>query len=473
MYNTLNGATAFGHLKDPQLEFFSSVGNLRNSNPAPVFDAAFASSPLLALRTVFYLRNRNGVGEREVFRKLIKHLAIKHTDTMRKNIPLIPELGRWDDLYALVGTPLEYHAFAFMYQQLIDDCANMGKKKNISLLAKWLKSENASSPVTKALGRRTRENFHLSARNYRKVLSTMRAYLNVVERKISVAGPLDIDYEKLPGQALKKYRKAFKNRDLLGFAAYIQKVVDKKAKMNTSTIMPYEILRDMGLQHAYRENFSLANPLTELQVMWDNLPNYVDLPASAIVMADTSASMSGLPIEIALSLGIYFAERNQGVFNNMLLTFSKTPTLVELKGKTLQEKVACIPAIVSNTDLFRGFKLLLNVAVQKEIPQEEMPKALIVISDMEIDPPDSKDYTLLEALRKEYAKAGYDMPKLILWNVAQGERTTFLSQEDENVIFLSGSSASVCKTAIDSITKTAYDTMLDVLTSSAYQKVTL
>ena len=187
-------------------------------------------------------------------------------------------------------------------------------------------------------------------------------------------------------------------------------------------------------------------------------------------MADTSGSMRGLPIATSIGLAIYFAERNLGVYKDLFLTFSSTPQFITLKGTTLREKVACIPSIVDNTDLERAFELILKTAIQNNIPEEEMPVSLVIISDMQFDGGQVQGGTFNDSMKRKFANAGYMMPNVVYWNV-NGDGTFQAKTTTPGVQLYSGQSASVFKSLLSSIGKTAYQAMLDALNDSQYDVV--
>jgi len=97
--------------------------------------------------------------------------------------------------------------------------------------------------------------------------------------------------------------------------------------------------------------------------------------------------MSGRPLATSIGLAIYFAERNRGAYHNLFMTFSQKPEFVSLRGETLLQKIKYVERTEwgMNTNLQAAFERVLETAMDHDVPPEEMPKALIVVSDMEID----------------------------------------------------------------------------------------
>ena len=287
----------------------------------------------------------------------------------------------------------------------------------------------------------------------------------------------DIDFEKVPSKAMMNYRNAFAKRAPNKFAAFIADVQSGDKKINSAAVYPYEILERMNLTYEYDyendySSFEVSNdPILEEQ--WKSLPNYVEKESNFLIMADTSGSMSGRPMATSLSLAIYFAERNTGAFKDLFMTFSSQPRFVKLEGSTVAEKVSGIESIVDSTNLEAAFEEVLHLARRNSIPAEDMPKAFIVISDMEIDrfEYNPNSWSFLEVMERSFAEAGYELPKIVMWNVSS-LRTTFLERYTHpKVQFISGSSPSVFKSLINSIDKSAYQLMVDTLNDPMYDCV--
>lgn len=491
---TENGAVAYDTANCGALvDLFGTVGAMRSRSEKDIvakFAAAFDEDPLLTTKTLFYcgdIRN-GGLGERRTFRIGLKWMAQNHEEIILKNIGLIPYYNRWDSIYELFDTPCEKEAIELIRAQLIEDITKMKNGKPISLIAKWLKSENTSSKKSKLLGTKTRKGLGLSVRHYRQMLSTLRSYLKVVETYMS-AGEWDkIEFAEVPSYAMKNYRNAFSTHETERFQTYLDALKEGKTKINASVLFPYDLtsqyIKDGG-------TWSLLWVEKEDEVIeqqWKALPNYVENESNILVMADVSGSMWGRPIETSIGLAIYFAERNRGPLENVYMTFTDQPHFQYINaGGSLLENINKVlkTDVGYHTDLKAAFNYLLEVAVKKNFEQSDMPAAICVISDMEIDPyfeeeqcwmPPlwNKSYSLdfVQVQKEKYAAAGYELPKLIMWNV-EARQDTFLTSGDD-VIFVSGQSPSTFKHLAASLDgKTAYDFMIEVLCGEAYDKVTV
>jgi hypothetical protein len=479
---TENDANAVDTTGSALLDLFGTVGALR-SRPQDVvglFEKAFSEDPLLATKTSFYARNvRGGLGERLVSRLMWKWLALNHPEIMAKNVGYIPDFGRWDDLYAFMGTEVEAMAWEMIGEQLKEDVKNAADNQPISLLAKWLKSINTSSPQSRALGKLTAQKLGMSERTYRKTLADLRAYINVTETAMSAGKWGNIKYDGVPSKAMANYRKAFGRHDTERFGDFITKVQKGEATIHSGTLYPYDIFEKMGLSFEYAWNnrnhsFSFSTWDAVLEEQWKALPNYVKEGENILVVADTSGSMQGRPICTSIGLGIYFAERNTGVFHNKFITFSEIPNFIELKGKTLEDKIKCVPSIVANTDLEAVFNLVLRAAVNNKAKPEEMPKAIIIISDMEIDSATNEIGTTFNAaMQKKFKAAGYELPNMVYWQVDARQNVFHAEKDEHGVQLASGQSPSVFKAILEGINLTAYDMMVKTLSNPAYDCITI
>ena len=490
---TENGALAFNSTNSSLLDLFGTIGALRNRPSLDVIDKftkAYSEDKLLAMKMLFYARNiRGGLGERKVFRTIIRYMANTHPDVMKKNINLVPFFGRWDDLYEFAGTPLEDAAFEFINVQLAIDEVFMGHQKPISLMAKWLKSTSGVSVESAKLGKLTAKKLGLTYKEYRQKLSKLRSYLNIVETNMSNDKWNEIVYREVPALAMKKYRNAFKNHNLVEFKEYIEKVKSGEETIKAATLYPYNIMESACLRDDYNGKLRLRTWDEILEEQWKALPNYVEGENNIMVMADTSGSMNGRPLATSVGLAIYFAERNKGPYKDKFITFAGQPKYIELKGTNLMEKVACIPEInTRNTNIEAAFNLILDTAINNKLPQESLPKAIIIISDMEFDSAadtDADNYwrrsssnevtakhnKLMEDLNDKFSANGYKMPKIIYWNVDSRNDIYHATCEQHNVAMVSGQSTSTFKTVLKSIDEDAFEMMLNTLSDPMYDLV--
>ena len=422
--HTENGGTAYRSSESYCLDMFFKAGAMRNSSAEEIADTvirAYTEDPDKTMKIIFFARDaRGGLGERRFFRCAVSALVNTAPEAVEKNIPLFAEYGRYDDLCILIGTPLENAAVKVIKSQLEKDMAAMRENKPASLLAKWLPSVNTSSKATRNSGRRIASLLGMSERTYRKTLSALRKYTDIIENRLRERD-YTFRYEIQPSCAMFKYRNAFIRNDGERYTDYLNKVHSGEAKMNADRLFPYDIVRA-----AMSDKISPAENLS-LDAAWKSLP---DLTASksenALAVIDGSGSMTfscgGIrPIDAALSLGIYFAEHNKGRFANHFITFSEHPRLVEINGNNIVEKVKFCRTYneMANTNLEAVFNLILRTAVKNNVPAADMPSKLYIISDMQFDYCiiGGNDEPMFREMRKLYEKNGYKLPEIIFWNV--------------------------------------------------------
>jgi hypothetical protein len=454
------------------LDWFGAGGALRTRNEADItnlFSRAFAQDKLLALKILFYFRDvRMGQGERRTFRTLLTWLANRYADTVKKNLENVPFYGRWDDLYTLVGTPLEKDVYAIFSDQLKTDMKAMKKGESISLLAKWLKSENTSSPESRRLGRKTREALELTPKKYRKILSALRKYIDVLEVKMCAGDWKEIDFEKVPSKASLNYRKAFGKHDQERYAKYLTAVEKGEAKMNAGAVYPYEIMEK--IESAYGEQ-----DIKALDLLWKNMPNWLDGNEHyGLVIADTSGSMYGRPIRISVSLAIYFAQRNLGPFHDCWMNFSQHPLLQHLRGNNLKEIWDNIDRSNwdQNTNLQAAFDLILSTAVRNKVAQKDMPTVLYIVSDMEFDQAcTSNDKTNFEVMKQNFYNAGYKLPNVVWWNVNARNTQYPIKVDDTGTALVSGCSPSILKSLLSAKTFDPMSVVYETVNNPRYDKI--
>lgn len=475
---TENGAVARETTGDSLIDLFGVIGAMRERDEMDIqnmFHSAFAEDKLLATKMMFYARNcRGGLGERRTFRVMLHDMAVRHPEIVAANMENIPFYGRWDDLYELIATPAEPAMWHLIRLQWIEDATNMKAGKPISIMAKWLKSVNASSAKTCAYGRKTAKELGLSEKQYRKALSALRNYLKVCEKRMSSNEWKAIEYSEVPSYAMKRYKEAFKRHDIEGFNAYMQTLEKEISKgvvtsVKASTLYPMDLVHEQIKKHRY-------NVVTEAQ--WKALPNYVEGEHNVVVMADVSGSMTwedNEPISASIGLAIYFAERNKGVYANKYMTFTNRPNFISINpNDTLAAKVTQVmnTDVGYSTNLEAAFMRILEVARLNHVPVDEMPKALIVISDMEIDGfCRGRGLDFLQEMERRFKTYGYKMPKVVFWNVEARANTYHAKATNPNVQFVSGYSASSFKDVLKTLDYDAYKAMVETLNNPMYDRV--
>ena len=481
---TENGAVTNASTMSDCLDLFATIGALRKQNEDEIvfrFVRAFTENRDLAMKTLFYARDiRGGLGERRVFRIILSWLSKNEPETLKKNIPYIAEFGRFDDLLCLLHTSVEDEVVRVIRDQLRDDLTALSKGKEVRLLAKWLPSENASSKATRETARYLMKKLGYNERRYRKVTVALRQRIRIIENNLRERN-YTFDYSKQPSKALKKYRDAFYRNDRERYSEFLSRVQSGEVKLNASTLYPYELVLPYIHNRFWTQKTGFMRDITEdektyLNVTWQSLPHFGG-DENALAVVDTSGSMywgdPPLAAAVALSLGLYFAEHNTGMFHNHFIEFSTHPTLIELKGETFADRLryACSFNEIGSTDIEAVFDLVLNAAVRNHVPQEDLPKKLVIISDMEFNTcVNNADVTNFENAKARYAEHGYTLPEVVFWNVESRNRNLPVTRTESGVALVSGCTPRLFEMVEGDIVD-PYDFMLSVLTAERYEKI--
>lgn len=491
---TENGAPARNTSGDKLVDFYSIAGALRNADVNRItgsYDDAFSEDPLLATKILFYARDiRGGLGERRLFRIIIKHMAMYHPEALRPNLDLIGVFGRYDDLYELIDTPLENDMWAVMKAQFEEDKIAEANGKATSLLAKWIKTPDTSSKESRRLGCLTARKLGYSVKDFKRILRKLRRAIGIVESLMSAKQWDKIKYPEVPSRAMKIYKNAFLKHDQERFLDFTQKALSGEVKINSSTLYPYDIIEEV-LGSSWSGFYVKDGNHDIAEAQWRALPNYVKPGSKAIAMADVSGSMEGRPINTSVGLAIYFAERNEGPYKDMFITFSANPHFQRLKGTTLCEKLANInyKDWDSNTDLEAALMLICMTAIENNVKPEDMPDALIILTDMEIDrcvrmnrnhwnrittDDDIIDsWSFYDDVKRYYESNGYNIPNIIFWNVDSRNDVFHADSKRKGVQLVSGQSTAVFKQLMDNIGLTPYEAMLNVINDDRYSCITI
>ncbi len=479
---TENGAKTLLSTNSNCLDLFSTIGALRGASDEEIecrFMRAFAENREMAMRILFFARDvRGGLGERKTSRAILKWLADNEPAILKKNIELIPEYGRFDDLLSLIGSSCEEDALAFIKKQLQKDleAVDCGKENEVSLLGKWLPSVNASNSETKRTGRYIAKKLGITESKYRKILVLLRKKINIIENNLREKD-YTFDYSKQPSQAMFKYRKAFIRNDNERYTSFLNDVKSGKKTMHTGTLLPYEIIRP-----CFKDSLD-ESERSAVDATWNALENDVS-DDNSLVVVDGSGSMywnsccddgSLAPIQVAISLGMYFAERNNGAFHNSFITFSEDPRLIEINGKDIYEKVMYCMSFneAANTDISKVFKLILDTALKHDLDQSDMPKRIYIVSDMEFDCcVENANETNFEYAKKLFEENGYKLPELVFWKVSSRNVQQPVKENDLGVALVSGCTPRLFSMMTEGIVD-PYRFMVDTLYVPRYDKVSV
>lgn len=485
---TENGAVGYRSSGSALVDLNYAVSSLRNTSEEDIemlFHLAYIENKEYALKWLFFARDvRGGLGERRLFRIIYRYLSELDRVAFIRNLHLIAEYGRWDDVVSLLGIDdnTDIVIGETINFQLNIDLQAYKENKPISLLAKWLPSENASSKKTKSLAKKVRKLLGLSSKEYRQILSMFRKYSNVVEVQMCDNAWSEIDYEKVPSLANLKYRRAFLRHDEDRRVTYLDSVKKGESQLNMGVATPVDIVTKYSAGGWFRRVKQLDETL---ELAWKNLKDvYVQ---DTLVVADGSGSMTmrvggkTTALDVANALAIYTSEHNKGEYKGKYITFSNTPQFVDLSNRdTLKHKLETARKYneVANTNIEAVFELILAVACKYNVPKEEMIKNVLIISDMEFDaaqrgfrvPSNPLTPALFEKIKEMYNDLGYDLPKLIFWNVNSRTKTIPLLENDLGVTLVSGFSQNV----LQMVMSNKYDpleVLLETLNNGRYDKV--
>lgn len=491
---TTNGAVAKSTTNNALYDLFALGAAYRSRSDDDcllLFKKAFDENPDYAMKCLTYIRDIEGQGERRFFRVILAWLGAKHPDIVKKNIPvwIYSNMIRWDDLFVLFNTPVERYMTDFISKQLLTDINdyNVSPTNSISLLAKWMPSINASSCTTRERAESFCRIFKFTPREYRKLLAKLRERIKVVERLMSQNRWQEIEFDKLPSRAGLIYRNAFARNGLIA-DKYKQFAQSDDTKVNASVLYPYDCVREAIKLNNSRWNYRNLPPIDDtnrlmINKYWDNLKNIFPdgEKFDAMVVCDTSASMlsgaskTATPMEVAVSLAIYAAERAKGPFSGNYISFSRNARLVKVEGVDFCDKVTRIVQsnVCENTNLQSVFKLVLNTAMKYHVPVADMPKTLVVITDMQVDAGNSNDVFIEEMYKHWDATCRtnncyYPFPKLVLWNV-NAVKNTFLAGANNNVTYVSGCSPVILRQVMTGVT--AEELMFQTLNTERYSKI--
>lgn len=491
---TTNGAKTHGSTGDACLDFFAVAGGMRYRKAAEqirLYERAYIENPDLAMKLLFYIRDiRGGMGERNMFRTLIRHVAKTWPESAGKNVHLISKYGRFDDLWCLMDTSVQDEVICLVKEQLQKDLEAVERRENgecnapVSLLAKWLPSCNTSSKKTRMQAQKLIRALGMDEKSYRKMLVKLRSHSCLTECYMTRKRVDKVKYETVPAGAMLKYRTAFERNDQKRFSGYLDEVSSGDKKIHCNTLFPYEIMRpyieDGEQLPGNRVRLGIVDPagMKVLENLWKHQDVLV-AQKNAISVIDTSGSMylregnAPLPVTIAQSLGIRFAEYCRGPFHNHVITFESDPHLVELHGETLRDKIKYLSTVRFgfSTNLESVFDLILRTAIRANVSQDEMPAVLYIFSDMEfnqavIDP----NKTVYENAKAKFAAYGYELPAVVFHNVNSWQMQAPVTAHTKGTALTSGASTASFKHEFDG-NVTPMSHMLKVLHSKRYEEV--
>jgi len=472
---TENGGVTYKSSLNSCVDYFFTAGAMRSESEARIiekFENALKEDPLVASKLLFWTRDvRGGAGERRVSKVIFKHLAETNPDALERNLPLIAKYGRWDDIQTMFGTKLEAKAL---------DLIKEGLANKDGLCAKWLPDVNNKNKDTKARANKIRKHLGLAPKEYRKLRKELS---DTVEQKMCAKEFDKIDYSKLPSVASARYRKAFGKNDPKGYGDYVEGLEKGTTTINAGAVYPYDVIK------GWRGNRGWSNTSADISVtqeaQWKALPDFLDGSTEKILpMCDLSGSMyqavggnaNLLVIDICISLGLYIADRSSGNFANMIMSFSDRPKLSKCSGATLKERLTKLikSPMGYSTNIQAAYKHLLDTAKAFNATQDDMPTTILIFSDMQFNSTydiSGTSTTAFKSMKASFKASGYEMPKIVFWNLAARTDNAPVKFNQSGVALVSGFSPSLVKSILGGKNFTPKDIMLETVNSTRYDDV--
>lgn len=451
---TENNGLTYDSSMDHCVDLFFLIGAARKesvTNVVNTFERAYNQNREIALRILLWSRDiRSGAGERQTFRNILTHLEKAHKKDFELILPYVPYYGRWDDLF-IVETEKGRELVAELFKKALQNndqlAAKWGPRKGYK--AKWLREKMGFTP-----------------KQYRKTLVNLT---NVVENKMCEKRFEDIVFSHVPSIAAARYKNCFYRHVPKLYQNYVNDLVSGNQKINASAIFPHDVIKEAL-------HFSFVDDINKDVIIqqWDSLSDYIG-DNKILPMVDVSGSMyqniskTTSAIDISVSLGMYISEKNKGIFNGLILTFSGKPKLEKLTGNVIQ-RLGQLKNINwgFNTNVEKAFDEVLRFALTNNVPKSDMPEYLVIISDMEFDSATRNKNTSFENAKKTFNDNGYDLPVVVFWNLKGRVNNVPVTKHTNNSILISGFSPTIMKNVLSAKNMNSYSIMIDTIMDEKY-----
>jgi len=448
---TENGMKTFAASLNANVDLFFNIGASRGKDVTPLFERAYQEDRVLALRIAAWARDvRGGAGERQVFRDVLKFVEKNHAKELPMFINVGPAFGRWDDILVLETEMGKKLAFDLIKEALL--------VTHDGLCSKWM-------PRKGRIAAELREHLGLTPKGYRKTLVTLS---KTVEQQMCAQDWSNINYSHVPSVAAGRYQKAFGRHDQIGYSAYKTKLVTGEAKINASAVYPYNVLQSVK-----------NGDQIVAKAQWEALPNYIG-DALVLPMCDVSGSMNQ-PVggnknlscmDVCISLGLYLADKNTGPFKDCFLTFSTHSKIEVLRGDILSKYNQLYRAQWDmSTNLHGAFEEVLRVGKANKVADADMPKYILIMSDMQFNACTRNDDSAMEMIRRKYEDSGFTLPKIIFWNLNAHMGQSPVTFDEKGTALISGFSPAIMQSVLKADAFSPLDIMLATINVPRYEVI--
>lgn len=498
LVKTEKGSYAHSTTASPLVDLFFS-GFVRGTDEeklTKMLNNSWQCDPLMTLKMCFYARNCRGVGMGEKRTAYIawEFLQQKFPKIWKKNLPNVEKFGSFKDLLMMTvrrlqhSNPGDLPELGYFSDCLRCDFDALSAGKSLSLAGKWAPRQKTHFDTFKVNDKSIRlpkkiaemmwpkiTNHSYLMMKYRKLCTDLNKRLKTVEPMMCDQDWANIRYSSVPSVCMKRNRKAFMKHDEERFTEYLASVKRGEQKINASVIQPHELVKACC-------NVSQVDEVIERQ--WEALRNKIKESCTlnkTLCVCDVSGSMTcnynkgEIPIYVCLALGILTSEIVEPPFGNHIITFSERPTFHRIVGDNLRQKIENLKNAhwEMNTNLIATFEMILNRALQYGLTQEQMPTQLLIISDMQFDEAVGHQTTTHDVIREKYRQSGYQLPRIVYWNVAPNKIGFPINAACPDSLLVSGFSPSLLSCLVETGDINPLIFVKKVLGDSLFDSVTL